>query len=352
MSVVGWLRRILGRRVLMAVLLVGLTEYARRVMATYRLPGEWFTLACAAALALLVVAGLLVVERLVTATPSRGLRPLAGRADTYLLLLVINLIIVSFFSPVFQAAGETPLPNPVVQRALATVGALSAAALRLVFLVGAAILAFVVLLVVLERTLGRLALFRAGGRLLDGLAAALLVVTFLAGMALTYNGVFDRSPVVERRAEIVAVGGVELPFRLGELGWADVRDRQAPGRVERIVLSPGRDEISLAATRPGQPVLVSTQSGWLGQRWVRAITIDHAEYARQVLSTLPSAAGMRKAMIVALWREGRWPELRAQAEAHLREYPHDRDYILTLARELKAHGQTADGTALGRLVRP
>ncbi len=352
MSVSRWLRRIVGLRVLMAVLLVGLTEYARRAMASYRLPGEWFTLAAAAALVLVVVAGLLVVERLVMATPSRGLRPLAGQADTYVLLLVINLIIISFFSPVFQAAGETPLANPVVQRALATVGTLSAAALRLVFLVGAATLAFVVLLVVLERTLGGVGLFRAGGRLLDGLAATLLMVAFLAGMALTYNGMFDRSAIVDRRAEIVAVGGVELPFRLGEFGWADVRDRQPPGRTERIVLSPGRDEISLAATRPGQPVLVSTQSGWFGVPWVRAITIDHGEYARRVLTTLPTAAGMRKTMIAALWRERRWPELRAQAEAHLREFPHDRDYILTLARELQAHGQTADSTALGRLVRP
>ena len=352
MTVSGWLRRILRLRVLMAVLLVGLTEYARRAMATYRLPGEWFTLAAAAALALLVLAGLLVVERLVTATPSRGLRPLAGHADTYVLLLVINLIILSFFSPVFQTAAETPLPNPVVQRALATVGALSAAALRLVFVVGAATLAFVVLLVVLERTLGHFSLFRAGGRLLDRLAATLLVIAFLAGMALTYNGIFDRSAAVQRRAEIVALGGMELPFRLGEFGWADVRDRQPPGRTERIVLSPGRDEISLSAARPGQPVIISMHSGWFGVPWVHAITVDHGEHAQRVLITLPTAAGMRKAMIATLWRERRWRELRAQAEAHLREYPHDRDYILTLARELQAHGQTADSTALGRLVRP
>jgi hypothetical protein len=348
----GGLRRILGLRVLVAVLLVGLTEYSRRALATYRLPGEWFTLAAAAVLALLILAVLLVVERLVMATPSRGLRPLAGHADTYLLLLVINLIIVSFFSPVFQAAADTPLPNPVVQRALATVGALSAAALRLVFVVGAATLAFVVLLVVLERTLGHFSLFRAGGRLLDRLAVALLVMAFGAGLALTYNGMLDPSAPVQRRVEIVALGGIELPFGLGEFSWADVRDRQPPGRTERIVLSPGRDEISLSTARPEQPVVINMHAGWFGVPWVHAITVDHGEHAKRVLTTLPTAAGMRKAMISALSRERRWRELRAEAEAHLREYPHDREYILALARDLQAHGQTADSTALTRLVRP
>jgi len=348
----GSLRRILGLRVLMAVVLVGLTEYARRAMAAYRLPGEWFTLAAGAALVLLALAVLLVVERVVTATPSRGLRPLAAHADTYVLLLVINLIILSFLSPVFQTAAETPLPNPVVQRALATVGALSARALRLVFVVGATTLAFVVLLVVLERTLGRFTLFRAGGRMLDRLAATLLVLVFVAGSALTYNGMFDRSAPRQRRAEIVALSGMELPFPLGQFAWADVRDRQPPGRTERIVLAPGRDEISLTGTRPGQPVLVNMGSGWFGVPWVRTITVDHGEHAQRVLAALPTAAAMRKAMIATLWRERRWQELRAQAEAHLREYPHDRDYILALARELHVHGQTADSTALSRLVRP
>ena len=212
-----------------AIVLVGLTEAARRASATYRLPGEWFVLASGAALLLIVLAILLVVARVVTATPSRSLRPLAAHADTYALLLVINLIIVSFLSPVFQAAAETPLPNPVVQRVLATVGALSARALRLVFVAGAATLGFVVLLVVLERTLGRLALCRAGGRMLDRLAATVLVLAFMGGLALTYNGILDASAPVPRRAEVVAVGGTELPFRLGYFGWADLRDRRAAG---------------------------------------------------------------------------------------------------------------------------
>ncbi|MGH7313250.1 MAG: hypothetical protein ACREJV_08760 [Candidatus Rokuibacteriota bacterium] len=352
MRVSGSLRRILGLRVLMAIVLVGLSEHARRAMAAYRLPGEGFTLAAGAALVLLALGVLLVVERVVTATPSRGLRPLAAHADTYVLLLVINLIIVSFLSPVFQTVAETPLPNPVAQRALATVGALSARALRLVFVVGAATLAFVALLVVLERTLGRVALFRAGGRMLDRLAAALLVLVFAAGMALTYNGMFDRAAPQQRRAEIVALGGMQLPFPLGQFAWADVRDRQPRGRTERIVLAPGRDEISLTATRPGQPVLVSMGRGWFGIPWVRTITVDHGEHARRVLAALPTAAAMRKAIITTLWRERRWQEVLAQAEAHLREYPHDREYVLALARELQVHGQTAESTALTRVVRP
>jgi hypothetical protein len=52
-------------------------------------------------------------------------------------------------------------------------------------------------------------------------------------------------------------------------------------------------------------------------------------------------------LIASLRREGRWQELRDQAEAHLREYPGDRDYILALVRELQVYGQTADGAALG-----
>jgi hypothetical protein len=352
MNLVVLLRRALGLRVLMAIVLVGLMEATRRAGAIYRLPGEWFVLASGAALLLVVVAVLLVMARLVTATPFRSLRPLAANADTYALLLVINLIILSFLSPVFQAVAETPLPNPVAQHVLATVGALSARALRLVFVAGAATLGFVVLLIVLERTLGRLALFRFCGRMLDRLTAAVLVLAFMGGLALTYNGMFDGSAPVPRRAEVVAVDGTELPYRLGYFGWADLRDREPPRRTERIVLSPGRDEISLATARPGQAVIVSMRRGWFGVPWVATIAVDHTEHAQRVLSALPTAAGMRKAMIASLSREQRWQELRAQAEAHLREYPNDRDYILTLARELQAHGQAAEGAALARQVRP
>ena len=127
---------------------------------------------------------------------------------------------------------------------------------------------------------------------------------------------------------------------------------EPPGRIERLVLSPGRDEISLASARPGQAVVISMRHGWFGVPWVATIAVDHAEHAQRVLSTLPTAAAMRKAMIATLSRQRRWQELRAQAEAHLREYPNDRDYILALARELQAQGQTAEGTALARQVRP
>jgi hypothetical protein len=336
----------------MAVILVALSEHGRRAMAAYRLPGEWFTLAAGAGLGLLVLGVLLVVERVVTTTPSRELRPLAAHADTYVLLLVVNLIIISFFSPVFLTAAETPLPNPVVQHALATAGALSARALRLVFLLGTGMLAFVALLVVLERTLGRLALFRAAGRLLDRLTAALLLLLFLTGVALTYNGMFDGSAPVVRRAEIVALGGTQLPFPLGRFAWVDVRDRQPEGRTERIVLASGHDGIWLERTRPGQPVLISMGAGWFGLPWIRTITVDHEEQARQVLAALPTAAAMRKTVIATLRREQRWQELLAQARAHLREYPLDREYILALARELQAHGRTVESTALTRLVRP
>jgi len=352
MSLSDLVRRVLGLRVLMAIVLVGLTETARRAAAAYRLPGEWFVLASAAALLLIVAAILLVVARVVTVTPSRSLRPVAAHADTYALLLVINLIIVSFLSPIFQAAAEAPLPNPVVQHALATVGALSARALRLVFVAGAATLGFVVLLIVLERSLGGLAFCRAAGRMLDRLTVAVLVLAFLGGLALTYNGLLDGSAPVPRRAEVVAVGGTELPFRLGYFGWADLRDRGSSGWAERIVLSPGRDEVALASARPGQAVTVSMRRGWFGVPWVAAITVDHAEHARRVLSVLPTAASMRKAMISTLSQQRRWQELRAQAEAHLREYPQDRDYVLAVARELQAQGQTAEGSALARLVRP
>ncbi|HET9491310.1 MAG TPA: hypothetical protein VFR64_16340 [Methylomirabilota bacterium] len=346
------MRQLLGRRVLMAVILVVLSEHGRRAMTAYRLPGEWFALAAAAGLGLLVLGVLLVVERVVTATPSRELRPLAAHADTYVLLLVINMIIISFLSPVFLTAAETPLPSPVVQHALATAGALSARALRLVFLMGAGVLAFVALLVVLERTLGRLALFRAAGRLLDRLTATLLLLLFLAGVALTYNGMFDASAPQVRRAEIVAFGGTQLPFPLGQFAWAEVRDRQSRGPAERIVLAPGRDGLSLETTHPGQPILITMGTGWLGMPWVRTITVDHEEHARQVLAALPTAAALRKTVIATLRRERRWQELLAHARAHLQEYPRDRDYVLALASELQAHGQTAESAALARLARP
>jgi hypothetical protein len=44
--------------------------------------------------------------------------------------------------------------------------------------------------------------------------------------------------------------------------------------------------------------------------------------------------------------------LRAQVEAHLRVYPNDRAYALTLVRDLERAGQPAEAAALKAVVQP
>lgn len=342
---------IVTARVLRAAVLSALTFYFTGALCTYRLPGHHFVLAAALGLALSAVSVLIVVGRVFTARLAPSVRPLAGHAENFIFLLVVNLIIVSFLAPVFRVMGQAPMGNPLVQRMFAVAGELSGQVLLAVFAAGGAVLAWVLLLRVGDRVLrGRPA--RSVARGLDHAALAALVLYGLAVGALAANSVFDTSPPVDHRSEVVAVSGVAGPFGLGRIAWADVRSWTAPAQVERVLLIAGRDGLWRERALPGLPVRVQVRAGFLGWPWVVAVVRDQARQVEQVLEAVPTAAALRKWLIPTLADQRRWSELRIHAEAHLRAYSHDREYVLLVARRLRAAGQAGEAGVLERMVQP
>ncbi|MGH7325213.1 MAG: hypothetical protein ACREJ9_11280 [Candidatus Rokuibacteriota bacterium] len=350
MSLRSLVGRVLSLRVMIAVVLMGLVGYYMCILRVYRLPGGWFVLAVAAGFALFALSLLVVVERIALARPPAALQPVAAHAEPLIFLLVVNLLILSLLLPVIQGIAAVPLPDSVFRRVVGVAAAVSGRGLSIVFALAALALAWVILLRLLQATVGRWTLFRWMGRALDRLAVALLVLYCLAGVALASNSALDTSPPVPRRAEIVAVASVELPLRLGQFAWADLRDLEPPHRTERLVLLRGQDDVGPHRTAPGQPVRLAMRAGRFGVPWVQAVSVDHQRQAERVLAAVPAAAGVRKALIAELLRERRWREIRPHVEAHLREYPHDREYALKLARALETAGHAADATAITRLV--
>lgn len=333
-------------RLLTAAILSALTVYFTCTLLAYRLPGPRFLIAVTIGLALSALSVLLVVGRLLT-TPPEFLGLLAGHAENVVFLLVLNLIILSFLSPVFRAIAAAPMQNPIAQQMFAIAGELSGRVLLGLFTAGAVVLPWALLL-----HSARCRPARALGRVLDGLLTTILVLYCIGVGALAANSVLDGSAPTEHRSEIVAVSGVNGPFGLGQLAWADVRSWTAPGQVERVLLIAGRDQLSQEHALPGLPVRVFTHAGFFGVPWVGMVAWDETRQHEQILESLPTAAAFRKSVILALIQQRRWKELRAHAEAHLRAYPNDREYVLVLARGLRAEGQTDDAAALERAAQP
>lgn len=350
MSLGALVRRVLGMRVLIAVLLAVLVDHVMGALGAHRLPGAWFVLAVAAGLALFALGLLVVVQRIALARPPAALRPVTVHGEPLIFLLVVNLVILSLLLPMIHVIAAAPLPDSVFRRVVRMVGALSGHGLSLVFAAGAIALGWVILLRLLQGSVGQWGLVRSMGRALDRLAVTLLVLYCLAGTALASNGALDTSLPVPRPAEVVAVSGVQLPLGLGQLAWADLRDREPPHRTERLLLIRERDDIWPHRAAPGQAVRIATRAGLFGIPWVQKVSIDHRWQLERVLAAVPSAAGLRKALIAELHRERRWRDIRLHVEAHLREYPHDHAYALKTARALQAAGQAVHAAAITRLV--
>jgi hypothetical protein len=345
MTLRGLMMRIPARPLLTAIGLAVLVGYFVSGLMEHRLPGWWFVQGVGAGLALCGLAILRAAWCAATLKLAPSLRGLGNHADRFVLLLVVNLIIVSALSPMLRIAAGGP-GYSISHGVMVAAGALSADVLLIVFVAGVVVLGWVLLLMLLRGTLGRLALFRGLGRGVDWLVVAALVLFCLGSLAVSVNGALSTPRVDHTRAEVVSISGVEVPFGLGQVAWAELRGYPGPGLTEHILLVRARDEIWPQAATPGVPVIVHTVGGIFGVRWVQAIRVDHFTLSLRTLATVPTATVFRKWVMNVLWKERKWAELRAHAEAHHRAYPNDRDYLLSVLRDLDNAGQAADAAAL------
>jgi hypothetical protein len=198
----------------------------------------------------------------------------------------------------------------------------------------------------LRGTIGRLALFRGLGRVLNGLVVAALILFCLGSLPVTINGSLSAPPLHHTQAEVVSISGVGAPFGLGQVAWAELRGYPSPGLTEWVLLVSWRDEIWPQAATPGLPVLVDTVGGGFGVRWIQAIKIDHFALSLRTLAAAPTATSFRKWVMNVLRKDRKWAELRAHAEAHHRASPTDRDYLLAILRDLDNAGQAKEAAAL------
>lgn len=225
-----------------------------------------------------------------------------------------------------------------MRQTLAAAGTLTADTLFWIFVAGAAIVAWVLVVRVLQLTALR---FTAARRFTRVLGRAFVVVTLLycaGALALVCNATLDRSPAEVRRADLVQLSAAWLPFGL-RLAWADVAYLDAPRRVVSIVLVPGLDGIWLNQGGPGLPLRIRSRIGFLGLLWIEDVIVDEEVQLRRTVNAVPTAATTRKALIARLVATGHWAEAQAQAKAHLRAYPEDRAYVAGVAATLRSAGQ-------------
>jgi hypothetical protein len=347
----GLMMRIPARPLLAAIGLAVLVGYFVCGLMTHRLAGWWFVLGLGAGLGLFGLAILRAAWCAATLKLPWSLRAVGDHADRFVFLLVINLIIVSALSPILRIAASGP-GYSISHGVMVAAGALSADVLLIVFVAGVVVLGWVLLLMLLRGTIGRAGFIRALGRGVDWLVVAVLILFCAASMAVMVNGALSTPRSEHVRAEVADVSGVELPFGLGQIAWAELRGYPSGGLTERILLSHERDEIWPQSAPPGVPVVVLTATGIFGVKWVQAIKVDEEIIMLRALAAVPTATAFRKAAIASLRAERRWAELRAQVEAHLRVYPNDRAYALTLVRDLERAGQPAEAAALKAVVQP
>jgi len=347
----GLIMRLPARPLLAAIALAMLVGYFGQGLLACRLPGRWFVLATGAGLALFALAVLRAAWCAATLKLPWSLRSIGDHADRFVFLLVINLIIVSALSPILRIAAGGP-GYSISHGVMVAAGALSADVLLIVFACGVVVLGWVLLLMLLRGTVGRAGVIRALGRGVDWLMVAAMVLFCIASMAMLVNVELGDRRATHVRAEVGAINGVDLPFGLGQVAWAELRNYPSPGATEEILLVRQRDEIWHQGATPGLPVVVHTVSGLFGVKWVQAIKVDQEAITLRALAAVPTATALRKWAIGVLLAEKRWPELRAQVEAHLRAYPNDRPFALTLVRDLERAGQPAEAAALKAVVPP
>jgi hypothetical protein len=347
----GLMMRVPARPLLASIGLAVLVGYFVCGLMTHRLAGWWFVLGLGAGLGLFGLAILRAAWCAATLKLPWALRAVGDHADRFVFLLVINLIIVTALSPILRILASGP-GYSISHGVMVAAGALSADVLLIVFVAGVVVLGWVLLLMFLRGTIGRAGFIRALGRGVDWLVVAVLVLFCAASMAVMANGALSTPRSEHVRAEVADVSGVELPFGLGEIAWAELRGYPSGGLTERVLLVQGRDDIWPQRAMPGLPVVVLSATGIFGVKWVQAIKVDEGVVTLRALAAVPTATAFRKWVISTLLAERKWAEMRAHVEAHLRAYPNDRAYALTLVRDLERAGQPAEAAALKAVVQP
>ena len=159
------------------------------------------------------------------------------------------------------------------------------------------------------------------------------------GLFLFTNGKFDLGDPAHYPTEIVRIGmdetdfGVRVPFI-----WADIRSWRRPGEVERMLLR-GDERLRLWG---GQAVMVSVRPGFYGVRWVSRIEVDEERRSQPILSKFPDAGQIRKDLAYFYVRLGRYTDASATAREYSRRFPSDRDFPVSIAKQLTSRDRFAD----------
>jgi Flp pilus assembly protein TadD len=159
------------------------------------------------------------------------------------------------------------------------------------------------------------------------------------GLFLFTNGRFDIADPVHYSTEIVGIGmdetelGVRVPFI-----WADVRSWRRSGEVERILLRRTERERLWA----GQAVMVSIRPGFYGVPWVSRIEADVERRSQVILGTFPGAGQVRKDLAEFYVRLGRFTDAAVTAREYAQRFPHDRDFPVSIAKQLTSRDRFAD----------
>jgi hypothetical protein len=340
-----------GRPVLVAAALAALAGWFAIAPGGWRLAGGWFVVAIVGGNVLFFVSVFRLTRRMLATSPPRVLRPLGPHVENFILLIALNLVILSPLAPVFDgiARGMASAPHDSLARyVLGALGNLTGPVLVAVFGAGAVIVVCLLILRLLEPLLRGPAARRLGGAL-DQLVVAGLVLFCAGAIVLSYNSGLDAGAATPRRADLVAVSSVPVPFIARSYGFADVRYLDRPGEVERILLLPD-DDVWPQRVAPGLPVHLLMRPGLLGIPWVQRVVVDRERDVQRVLAAVPTATVLRKSLINSLVAQRRWSEVRAETEAHLRANPEDRPFVLEVAGILLRQEQPAHAEALHRLV--
>jgi hypothetical protein len=315
------------------------------MLATYRLPGPYASLALMSGAVLVGLTLVVAVFRLMTCSPPPLLRRVLAFAERHAVLIVLWLTLASVLVPlavfllVFRAS-----PGMALLTAVGAVWIMS----KLVFaLFVAAVLGLVALpLARAWRSFaGRSHAVRRHARGAHATLVAAVITYCVTARVFVSNGSFDAAPAVAYRSVIRSVSASPGALGLLPLWWVDVASWREPDATERVLLFPSRDQLWPGRILPGLPVVVTVRTGFFGVQWVQGVSRDDDQLAERLLEALPTARLPRRRLIEACLREGRWTDAAAHARRYLDHYPREREFAGQVAAALRSagHAQAAAG---------
>jgi len=171
----------------------------------------------------------------------------------------------------------------------------------------------------------------------------LLVCVFVLSSILLYtNGKLDRSALVNRSSEVLAISsgkinvGLEIPY-----AWVSLRSWEDPDRTERLLLRRGEQHMLWG----GQPVLVQVRSGYYGIPWAFHIEPDEEKYNLEILKMAPTASEVWKRLVNFYIDRQRWEEAATTAHDYLKIYPNDVEFAVKIGSLLNNADEYSEGVA-------